>query len=161
MIDDNQLHRQSSVNDRMNQRSRPQNQWLEGLQEDFSQRSVQDIRVEQNDNRSRSQHASRKSLRLFKAVHKKNIIKSDISPEQISAFSNNDVLSDDGLGDSGVPFKMGHQSPSISAKSAEEEKKSSNHEIPRIRSRIIANGRFLLKKKTSQGKNGKVFKALD
>jgi hypothetical protein len=56
---------------------------------------------------------------------------------------------------------MGHQSPSISAKSAEEEKKSSNHEIPRIRSRIIANGRFLLKKKTSQGKNGKVFKALD
>jgi hypothetical protein len=56
---------------------------------------------------------------------------------------------------------MGHQSPSISAKSAEEEKKSSNHGVPRIRPRILANDRFLLKKKTSQGKYAKVFKAND
>ena len=73
-------------------------------------------------------------------------------------------MSDDGLGDCGVPFKMGHQNPSEVSKSGNsdnEERKSSNHDIPRPRHRIVAKDRFLLKKKTSQGRHGKVFKALD
>ena len=89
-------------------------------------------------------------------------MKYNISKEQIEAFSNNDVMSDDGLDDSANAFRFGNQrSSDNSVAHSEEEKKSSHKPNSVTRPKVIANDRFRIKKKIGQGRFGKIYNAHD